>query len=243
MASNSIDGALLSSEPDEIETGSGLFVSLLDPQVDQINLTDICLGLGQECRYGSQPRRHWSVAAHSLLVQHLTFHVLELPAYSHVGEAEGRAIALHALFHDAPEAYLKDIPSPLKYALRKIEGRGQMSAYDVLTGRMERVICEALGLDQDMLEHPAIKLADLWSLKLEAKVLMTSQGSNWRWPGALPEKDEEQCAGAIMAVLLEQSGQDQGTTWLQMLQLEGGRMKELCKKHTLEGISRTMDSM
>lgn len=68
-----------------------------------IHAVDIARALGSKCRYGGYTRAHYSVAEHCL---HLTRHAM----------AEGQNIhmALWALLHDAGEAYLPDVPGPLK---------------------------------------------------------------------------------------------------------------------------------
>lgn len=87
-----------------METFTGKQVSLLNPKTDQICLVDIAKGLSNEARFAGQLVDHYSVAEHTLLVWYL---------------APARLKPL-ALLHDAPEAYLKDIPKPLKNILAEI---------------------------------------------------------------------------------------------------------------------------
>jgi hypothetical protein len=93
----------------EITTYSGKCIDLLNPKLSDIEIIDIAIGLSNECRWASQTPFHYSVAYHSLLVAERT---------------ETKRYRLLALLHDATEAYLKDIPKPLKNLLpeyQKIE--------------------------------------------------------------------------------------------------------------------------
>ena len=84
-----------------IRTRSGLWVDLQDPQPDQIEIADIAHGLSMTCRWNGQCSMFYSVAQHSVLCSMYT-------------SAE---FALPALMHDASEAYLGDVASPLKMML------------------------------------------------------------------------------------------------------------------------------
>lgn len=84
----------------EIVTASGARLNLLRPDPESICLEDIATGISREGRYANQTARFYSVAEHSL-------HLARL-----VG-ADPWLRAL-ALLHDASEAYLRDIPAPIK---------------------------------------------------------------------------------------------------------------------------------
>ncbi|MBO9674448.1 MAG: hypothetical protein J7577_13455 [Sphingobacteriaceae bacterium] len=87
-----------------METFTGKQVSYLNPKPDQISLVDIAKGLSNEARFAGQLVDHYSVAQHTLLVWYL---------------APARLKPL-ALLHDAAEAYLKDIPKPLKNIIAEV---------------------------------------------------------------------------------------------------------------------------
>jgi len=74
----------------------------LNPDPTLIDILDIAYGLSNECRFGGQCE-FYCVAQHSVLVAE----VLNVVAKDYVYEG---------LMHDATEAYLKDIPHPLKYS-------------------------------------------------------------------------------------------------------------------------------
>ena len=72
-----------------------------DPRPEQICIEDIAHGLSMLCRFAGQCRFFFSVAEHSIAVAHL------LPAN----------LKLFGLLHDASEAYLADLPRPVKAGL------------------------------------------------------------------------------------------------------------------------------
>lgn len=84
----------------------GTKIDLLDPRPEQININDIAWALSNLCRFVGHVKSFYSVAQHSILVS-------EMSGWS-----------LEGLLHDATEAYLGDISSPLKSVLpeyKKIE--------------------------------------------------------------------------------------------------------------------------
>jgi uncharacterized protein len=84
--------------PDCIRTFTGKYVNVIEPTADTICIEDIAHGLSQQCRFGGQLPKFYSVAEHSLRCAGLA-------------EQQNK---LEALLHDASEAYLLDIPSPIK---------------------------------------------------------------------------------------------------------------------------------
>ncbi len=87
-----------------LQTVSGRWVNPFDPDPDQIELSDIARALANQCRFGGHCRPFYSVAQHCVIVSEL----MEQEG----GNAED---ALAALMHDAPEAYLGDLPHPIKH--------------------------------------------------------------------------------------------------------------------------------
>lgn len=83
----------------------GRHLDLVNPTPDQIEIADIALALSHTCRWtGHMAGAAYSVAQHSCLVSD----IVEQTAPEH---------ALAALLHDAHEAYLGDITSPVKHLL------------------------------------------------------------------------------------------------------------------------------
>lgn len=82
-------------------TNSGNKIDLIDPQLDQITINDIASSLSKICRFNGQIKHFYSVAEHSIYVASLV----------------PERLKLQALLHDAAEAYICDIPTPLKVLL------------------------------------------------------------------------------------------------------------------------------
>lgn len=101
-----------------IQTRSGIMIDLVNPKPDQIEILDIAHALSMTCRWGGHTKVYFSVAQHSVLCSSYTC----------------AKFALAALMHDAAEAYIGDIPRPLKEILAP-------QIYDLEDGLM-RVISE-----------------------------------------------------------------------------------------------------
>lgn len=148
----------------EIETFTGRYMDTRRPMPSMISVEDIAHALANICRYGGHCRRFYSVAEHAVFVS---------------TRLERRGNVFAALFsglhHDDAEAYLGDIPRPLKPLLGK--------TYELLTNRMDAAIAVALSLpDISRAMHYEIKAADNWALFVEARYLLPSQGKGW-WDG------------------------------------------------------------
>ena len=89
---------------DWIETYRGISFWPLDVQVNEIDLEDIAHSLSQQCRFNGHTKYFFSVAQHSLNVAALIRDV----------EKAGPKVQLMGLLHDASEAYICDIPRPVK---------------------------------------------------------------------------------------------------------------------------------
>lgn len=84
-----------------IQTYSGKKFHSLDPRPEEIELVDIAHALSLLCRFNGHCRTFYSVAEHSVRVARI------LP----------QELALWGLLHDAGEAYLTDLPRPVKQGL------------------------------------------------------------------------------------------------------------------------------
>lgn len=123
-----------------------------DPQPDTIDLADIAHGLSLECRFAGQCSAFYSVAQHSVMASHIV-----PPEH-----------ALEALLHDATEAYLKDIPRPVKAILPD---------YRALEAKLDSVIRTRLGLPVQ--KSAEVAHADLVMLATERRDLMPDDDP---WP-------------------------------------------------------------
>ena len=102
-----------------IRTFTGHMFYPLDPRPEDVCIEDIAHSLSLLCRFTGHTYAHYSVADHSLRVSRLAEKLFVAEAHSPESEKMQRManeIALWGLLHDASEAYLQDMPRPLKYA-------------------------------------------------------------------------------------------------------------------------------
>lgn len=179
-----------------IETASGRFVDTAEPNPSSIVIEDISWALSRQARFAGHTisEEIWSIGQHCLLVENLLSTAIDRGAL-HASlktwlqrnggwdkefedlEFDHDRVVLGALLHDGPEAYLVDLPSPLK---RQPDLR---APYRALETKMERAMYEALGLQSlTVLEHSMITWADLFALKIEASHLISSRGRGWNIP-------------------------------------------------------------
>jgi len=104
-------------------TYSGYLVNPLALEPKDVRVLDIAHALSNQCRFAGHCRQFYSVAQHSVLV-------------SYACEKH----ALWGLLHDAAEAYLVDVPRPVKRSL---------AGYDEHEARILKSIGLALGLRGD----------------------------------------------------------------------------------------------
>lgn len=135
-----------------IITYSGKAFSLINPQRHQIVIEDIAHALARENRFNGHTFAAYSVAQHCYLASFC------VPA----------EFAFEALMHDASEAYIKDMPSPIKQLLPD---------YKVLEKRIELAIAERFGLPRVMSEP--VKYADLIMLATEKRDLGIVDNNPW----------------------------------------------------------------
>lgn len=130
---DSIDGRL--GEWMHTSTGGKFFP--LDPRASEVCISDIANGLALDCRYAGQGRvdRFYSVAEHSVHVARVFRKTYYDPYLSDTSVARG---TLAALLHDAPEAYINDLPRAAKLAV----GEG----YRCVEDKIDRVILRKYGV-------------------------------------------------------------------------------------------------
>ena len=164
-ASASISGAT-------ILTADGHYFDFDAPDPRCFTLNAIARGLANTCRFGGQCARFYSVAEHSVWVSRLV-----PPEF-----------ALAGLFHDAAEAFIVDMPKPLKEVL---------GDYQAVEQQVESVLFPALGLPWPI---PAeVKHADRVMLATEQRQIMRNR-DRWEWTAGIPPADVDlQCFSPPMA--------------------------------------------
>ena len=139
---------------DWIQTSKGHKFFPFDPRPEEIDIDDIAHALSMMCRFGGHPDRFYSVAEHSF----------------HCSQIVPQEDALAALLHDASEAYLVDVPRPIK----RFEG---MQSYRDAEAHLTKHILYRWNLD--VVLPSSVKLADERMLAVEATTLFKSHPDNW----------------------------------------------------------------
>lgn len=133
-----------------MQTYSGGQIWPLDPRPEEIKLVDIAHALSQMCRFGGHSDVFYSVAEHCI---HVERRVLEV--------TKDYLKALAALFHDGTEAYLIDIPRPIKPFLTN---------YYEIEAKLEATMSKIFSYPYPY--PPEIKDADNLVLACEARDIM-----------------------------------------------------------------------
>jgi hypothetical protein len=144
---------------DWLQTRTGRKVFPLDLHPEDVAVEDIAHALSLQCRFAGHTRGLYSVGQHSLLVADY----LER-------RGESPEVVLWGLLHDASEAYLSDIPRPLKR-------RPEFAFYREAEARAMRAICARFGMAPG--EPSVVKHADGVLLATEARDLMAPLHPDW----------------------------------------------------------------
>lgn len=143
-----------------VRTLSGKSVDLLDPDPSQIDITDITRALSNLCRYGGRLRCFYSVAEHSVLVANWLLD-------RHRAHLGGNLLALAGLLHDGAEAYMGDIPWPVRAAI---------SGASDLDDRLSAIVAKRFGLSHPWPEE--VKEAD-YRIVADEEYLMPVETLDW----------------------------------------------------------------
>jgi hypothetical protein len=130
----------------------------MNMKLDDIRIEDIAHALSMKCRYTGHCREFLSISEHSVNVSLLVY----------------KSLAKATLLHDGNEAYLPDIPSPVKQSgacqwLRGIEDEVQ----DMIYHRF----------DVPAIDYRELKTADIVMMAVEAERNMVNYATSnhWRW--------------------------------------------------------------
>lgn len=172
--------------PQTMETYSGRMIDILNPSSEDIDIVDIAWALSRLSRFcgHTTSEQPYTVAQHCILVAELAenflvqsngknLNPLKIEYATYSGQPTYEVI-LKALLHDGHEAYISDIPSPVK------RHPALMPVITSMEEELDRAIYQNFGLSKNTPEITAfIKNFDMLALKSEAKVLMKSGGAQW----------------------------------------------------------------
>jgi 5'-deoxynucleotidase YfbR-like HD superfamily hydrolase len=135
---------------DCIRTFTGIYVNVFEPTPEMICIEDIAHALSMQCRFGGHLPYFYSVAQHSA-------------SCCAIAEPEHK---FAALMHDASEAYLLDIPRPIKKRLAN---------YKEIEDGLMKIIATKYGFEYPL--HQKVKDVDEVMLEAEWNQIMLQQGS------------------------------------------------------------------
>lgn len=153
--------------PNCIRTFHGHYINPCKPDVTMISIGDIAHALSMQPRFGGHLPQFYSVAQHSVLT-------CDYVTQEH---------KLAALLHDASEAYLIDVPRPVKQ---------QLANYKQIEDRLMTVIAQKFGFRWPL--HHYIKKADEDMLRREWECLML-QRDVWK---PIDLWDQDQAKGKFL---------------------------------------------
>lgn len=137
---------------DFIQTFTGRQFWPLDPRADEVEIEDIAHALSMICRFNGHTRQFYSVAEHSVFV------AMNVPVQHRVA----------ALLHDASEAYICDLPRPIKH---------NVTGYAEAEAKVMAAIAERFKFDLPLPE--CVKLADNRILLNERDLFMAPTDHDW----------------------------------------------------------------
>ncbi|MFP5520737.1 MAG: HD family phosphohydrolase [Bdellovibrionia bacterium] len=134
-------------------TLSGKRFNIIKPDPESINIEDIACSLARQARFNGHTRFFYSVGQHSCLGAQVS---------------PTKDIAIQMLFHDATEAYIGDLVSPVKALLPDFE---------IIESRIQWAICEKLGIEFPL--PKVVKQIDKRLLATEVRDLITKDLASW----------------------------------------------------------------
>lgn len=137
-----------------IQTYTGKKFFPLNPRLSDICIEDIAHALSNICRFTGHCRDFHSVAFHSVLVSYVV----------------SKQNSLYGLLHDASEAYLMDLATPLKRS-------GAFENYKIFEKNLQNLILDKFGIKGD--EPAEVKEADTKMLATEARDLLDNMHPEW----------------------------------------------------------------
>lgn len=164
------------------QTYSGVKWDLLNPKAEDVNFIDIAEALGKLCRFNGHTQKFYSVAEHCC-------HAYDVALALH---PDDKQLHLAALLHDAHEAYIGDMTTPVANLLTRLPGFKEVWSLVKLTHDI--AIFSAAGVDFALggrdtrsarLTHE-VKQIDLALLMAERDQILGSPPDTW---GVLEDVD------------------------------------------------------
>lgn len=140
---------------DYIETYTSKNFYFDNISLDTIDIEDIAVSLSRLCRFAGHIKYHYSVGQHSIWCSRLC----------------DEKFAMHALLHDASEAYISDLTRPFKQLVPK---------YKQYEDKIMTAIAKKFQFKLSKKSHDAVKKVDDIMLATEAFNFLKSKAKNWK---------------------------------------------------------------
>lgn len=142
---------IYSAPKNTIRTNSGLFINVFDTDPETIVIEDIAHASAMIPRFGGHLDEFYSVAQHAVLCFYLALEY-------------GMEYALDALLHDASEAFILDMPTPIK---------NNLPDYKAVEHKLMCVIAEKFGFTYPL--NSVLKEIDARVLQIEWKNMVDEE--------------------------------------------------------------------
>lgn len=154
----------LSETPkDCIRTNSGIYINIFAPTADMICIEDIAHAEAGMPRFAGHLNKHYSVAQHSMMAAQMV----------------SKKNRLAALMHDSTEAYMLDMPSPIK---------ARLPEYKVYEHKLMEVIAAKFGFQYPF--DKEIKEVDKYLVNLEWDKLVANPDKTFKCLTQIQAKKE-----------------------------------------------------
>lgn len=143
-----------------------------DPHAEDMDAEDIAHALACQNRFAGHTRAPYSVAEHCCHVHDFVARRFREKHGDHVTPEHFRRAKLAALLHDGPEAYLVDLPRPVKH-------HSTLYGYREIEERVAQAMERWAGLPYGAFEWAIVKRADEVLLATEKRDLMAPEPQPW----------------------------------------------------------------
>jgi uncharacterized protein len=155
-----------------IRTFSGIYFNLANPNPEDVFAFDIAVALSRECRFNNHTKKVYTVAEHSVWCAALAEQFY--PEHSY--------LPFYCLLHDAHEAYIRDIASPVINSI----SQAFKDEWNALKDSVQQAIDLRFGV-RNSHKHELVKKIDKQALEFEWNTKMLS------WKGLPPLGEKAAC--------------------------------------------------
>ena len=144
---------MMETKDTELWTLGGAKIDFANPQRDMIDMSTVAISLANQSRFNGYTNGYYSVAQHSTIMSYWA---------EDLHEGDNIDLARAALLHDAGEAWIGEIITPLKRKCPSIKGH---------ESNVTRMIFEDHEIDPDMWDCAEIKELDAIMFNTEVRDL------------------------------------------------------------------------